>query len=206
LMHDNIYNEFVLDSGTKSGTDWVVTMPTKHFYYDTNDNKTKLFQSNFRSGGACDDVLITQYNREEQTVQAQTTFSPPPPSGHDSLCWEANVINFNSVPAPAYTQNVLLSANKNTLNTTFTNGWVSLNWLAPTVTAPVHQLIGGPTIRISTSTGVSTTQAQATYNGLPVVGFAAQSFNNGTLTGPGGIGVQAFYVGTFIHKYSRFIQ
>jgi hypothetical protein len=206
LMHDNVYNEFVLDSGTKSGTDWVVTMPTKHFYYNAADNVTKLFQRNFRSGGACDDVLLTQYNREEQSVQSQTTFSPPPPTNTDALCWEANVISFNSIPAPAYTQNVLLSANKTGLPTTFTNGWVSLNFLPGTITPPVHQLIGGGTIRISTSTGVSTTQNAATYNGLPVVGFAAQSFNNGTLTGPGGVGVQAFYVGTFVHKYSRLIQ
>ena len=33
LMHNNVYNEFILDSGTKSGTDWVVTMPTKRYYY-----------------------------------------------------------------------------------------------------------------------------------------------------------------------------
>ena len=78
LMHDNVYNEFVLDAATKSGTDWVVTMPTKHFYYDSSFNVTKLFESNFRASGACDDVLLTQYDREEQTVQSSTTFSPPP--------------------------------------------------------------------------------------------------------------------------------
>src|SRR6266496_1512861 len=32
LMHDHVYNEYVLDAATKSGTDWVVTMPTKRFY------------------------------------------------------------------------------------------------------------------------------------------------------------------------------
>jgi hypothetical protein len=53
---------------------------------------------------------------------------------------------------------------------------------------------------------VSAPQASATYNGLPVVGFAAQFFNNGTLTGPGGTGVQAFYTGAFTHKFTRTIQ
>ena len=77
LMHDNIYNEFVLDPGTKSGTDWVVTMPTKHHYYTksadgydlivSNVGNT-LFQRNFRLGGACDDVQLTVFNREEQSV------------------------------------------------------------------------------------------------------------------------------------------
>src|SRR4051794_17942971 len=32
LMHDHVMNEYVLDTGTKSQTDWVVTMPTKRYY------------------------------------------------------------------------------------------------------------------------------------------------------------------------------
>ncbi|HKE40961.1 MAG TPA: hypothetical protein VKG21_14060 [Casimicrobiaceae bacterium] len=203
FMHDNIYNEFVLDTGTKSATDWVVTMPTKHFYY-TNNNVTKLFQRNFRAGGACDDVLLVQFNREEQTVLSQTTFSPPPPTFTDSLCWEANVIIIANTDT---TPGVLLSKNATHLVTTFSNGWISLNWLPGTVTGTTHQLIGGPTIRTSTATGVSTTQNVVTYSGLPVVGFAAEFFNNGTLTGPPGqLGVQAFYTGSFVHKYTRLIQ
>lgn len=198
IMHDNVYNEFVLDPGTASGTDWVVTFPTKHFYYNAAFNVTKLFESNFRASGACDDITLTQYNREEQTVVSQTTFSPPPPTGVDSLCWEANVITFNN-------SNVLLSVNKDNLVTTFQNGWVSLNFFPSTITGTVHQLIGGATIRTSTATGTSSAQLTATYNGLPVVGFATQSFNNGTLVGPSGP-VMAHYLGSFIHKYTRLIQ
>jgi len=43
LMHDEVYNEFVLDAATKSGTDWTVVFPTKRFYY-TGNTVTKLFQ------------------------------------------------------------------------------------------------------------------------------------------------------------------
>ena len=199
LMHDNVYNEFVLDAGTKSGTDWVVTFPTKRFYYNASFNVTKLFESNFRATGACDDVLLTQYNREEATVVSTTTFSPPPPTNTDSICWEANVITFNNT-------NVLLGVNKSSLTTGFTNGWVSLNFFPSSITFPVHQLIGGGTIRTSTATGTSSAQATATYNGLPVIGFATQLFNNGTLPNPAGGSIQAFYTGSFIHKYTRLIQ
>ncbi len=200
LMHDNVYNEFVLDAATKSGTDWVVTFPTKHFYYDASFNVTKLFESNFRASGACDDVLLTQYNREEQTVQSSTTFSPPPPTNTDSICWEANVITFNN-------SNVLLAANKANLTTSFVNGWVSLNFFPSDLAGTgIHTLIGGPTIRTSTRRARRRTQTTATYNGLPVIGFATQLFNNGTLTGPGAQGVQAYYTGSFIHKYTRLIQ
>ena len=82
LMHDAIYNEFVLDAATKSGTDWVVTMPTKTYYYTGASDKelkvTKLFQRNFKSTGACDDVTIIKYDREERTVKTPGSFSPPP--------------------------------------------------------------------------------------------------------------------------------
>jgi hypothetical protein len=198
LMHNNVYNEFVLDAATKSGTDWVITMPTKNFYY-TGTTVTKLFQRNFTSTGACDDVVITQYDREERTVVSQTQFSPPPPTNTDSICWEANVITFNN-------SNVLGSKNLANIPTTFQNGWVALNFNGSTVPAGRHQLIGGASTVFSTATGATTTQGVTTFNGLPVVGFAVQSFNNGTLTQPGGASELSNYGGNFVHKTTRSIQ
>ena len=201
LMHDHVYNEFVLDAATKSGTDWVVTMPTKRDYY-TGTAVGKLFQRNFTATGACDDVNLTQYDREERTIAQQTNFSPPPPTQTDSLCWEANVITFNN-------SNVLGSKNQVSITTTFANGWVDL--LFPFIASGAkHQLIGGTTntVAISRTTGaVATgTQASATYAGLPVVGFAAQTFNNGTLSIGPLSNIQSAYGGNFIHKYTRSIQ
>jgi hypothetical protein len=193
LMHDNVYNEFVLDAATKSGTDWVVTMPTKHFYY-TGLNPgvvTKLFQRNLTSSGACDDVAITQWNREEATVQSQSTFSPPPPTQTDSICWEANVITFNN-------SGVLGSVNLQNIPTSFANGWARLNFSA----AP-HSLIGGASTRTNTGTGAQTAQAATTYVGLPIIGFAAQSFTNGAVGTPP---VLSNYGGNFDHRYTRVIQ
>jgi hypothetical protein len=203
LMRDNVFNEFVLDANTKSGTDWVITMPTKRYYYDSNLNVTKLFQSNFRVKGACDDVIIAQINREEATVISQSSFSPPQPGLIDALCWEANVLTFNNT-------NVLASQIVRNISTNFINGWAALNFFPPSIAAPKHQLIGGATTRFNTGTLATTTQAAATYNGLPVVGFAAQYFNNGTLTVTAANGqnqnVQAFYTGAFVNKYTRNIQ
>ena len=195
LMVNNVYNEFVLDANTKSGTDWVVTMPTKNLYYDSSFNVTKLFQRNFRLNGACDDVNLVLFNREEQSVLG--SFSPPPPTVTNSLCWEANVMTFNN-------SNVLLSNTLLSVTTNFPNGWMALD-LVGGVSAPVHQLIGGATTSLNTATGAITNSPRATYNGLPVVGFAAQYFNNGTLTDAGGRGVQAFYTGAFNHRFTRSI-
>ena len=178
LMHRNVYNEFVLDSVTKSGTDWVVTFPTKRFYF-TGNTVTSLFQRNFTSTGSCDDVGITVYDREERTPTTPQGFSPPPPGAAPSaLCWEANVVTFNN-------SNVFASKNVANITTTFQNGWVDMNLVGPT-TPPAHTL--------GTSAG--------TFQGLPVIGFAAQSFLNGTLTTGTGGAVQSNYGGTFAHKYT----
>jgi hypothetical protein len=203
LMHDNVYNEFVLDKGTASKTDWIITMPTKTYYYTGVSDKelkvTKLFQRNFKSTGACDDVTIVKYDREERTVKTPGSFSPPPPTVKDSLCWEANVITFNS-------SNVFGSKNVANLTTTFENGWVSMNF--PVVqssvgpipySAAAHQLGGSITTRIDLINASTSFQSAATYYGLPVIGFAAWTFSNGTTLG----GVLSNYGGNYIHKYTR---
>jgi hypothetical protein len=202
LMHDNLYNEFVLDKGAASHTDWVVTMPTKRYYYSAapSDKELKvlgLFQRNFKSVGACDDVNIVRYDREERTVKTPGSFSPPAPTVQDSICWEANVITFNS-------SNVFGSKNVANLTTTFENGWASMHF--PVVessagipySAVAHQLGGGITTRVDLFNASVQTGPAATYFGLPVIGFAAWTFSNGNLGG-----VLSNYGGNYIHKYTR---
>jgi hypothetical protein len=194
LMHNNVYNEFVLAKETNSGTDWVVNFPTKNYYYSSTGVVQKLFQNNFTATGACDDVSIVQYDREERTVISETSFSPPPPTQTDSLCWETNVITFNGT-------NVLGSKNVSTLPTGFSAGWVALNFNASTVPPGRHQLIGGASTVFNTKTGTTIGLLSTTFNGLPVVGFAAITFENGTLSvGPLGALVQSNYGGNFNHK------
>jgi hypothetical protein len=196
LMHNQLFNEFVLAAETKSGTDWVVNFPTKNYYY-TGTTVTKLFQSNFTATGACDDVVLTQYDREERTVISQTSFSPPPPTQTDSLCWETNVISFNG-------KNVLASKNVSNLPTTFAAGWVALDFRGSTVPAGRHQLVGGASTVFNTKTGTTIGLLATTFNGLPVIGFAATIFENGTLTS-GGVALQSNYGGNYNHKLTKSI-
>ena len=203
LMHDNIYNEFVLDKATASGTDWVVTFPTKTFYYDkkASDKELKvlsLFQRNFKSTGACDDISLIRYDREEKQVKTTTTFSPPPPTKTDSLCWEANVISFNS-------SNVLASKNVANLPTTFEHGWAELAFPSGVTgippTSQIHALIGGNTTQVvltAQSIGSINGWNFATYYGLPVLGFAAVTFSNGNIGG-----ALSNYGGNFDHMSTR---
>lgn len=205
LMHDAIYNEFLLDAATQSQTDWVVTFPTKWAYYsgvilDTLGNVigvpvTKLFQRNFGAKGACDDVVINRYDREEKTVSSTTTFSPPPPTVGDSICWEANVVTFNNT-------NVLASKNLANIPTTFEHGWVKMAFPVTTHTPPRHQLRGGSSTFFDTSSATTFSAASTTFNGLPVIGFAASTFLNGASFG----GAKVFYTGRQNHRFTRDVR
>lgn len=213
LMHDHVYNEFVLDKATASGTDWVVTMPTKGVpdaYYQSKygtmgspgDKELKvvrLFQRNFTVNGACDDIDLAKYDREEKLDKVTSSFSPPPPGQRDQLCWEANVITFRG-------SNVLGSTLRfNVANPTFTfeNGWADLSFTIPSTSASYqyHTLGGNQTTSISLADGGSSSWTSATYYGLPVIGFSAITYSNGNVGG-----VLSNYGGNFNHKTTRSIN
>jgi hypothetical protein len=197
LMHDHVMNVFVLDAGTKSGTDWVVTFPTKRFYINTGTGLApKLFQRNFNDGaGSCDDVSLNIYDREEKTTSQPITFSPPPPVQGNALCWEANIVTFNN-------SNVLGSVNVANIPTTFQNGWLNLGFFPTTVTGTVHKLINVTNTSITfINSGVSFNNT-VTYFGLPVVGFEVESYTNGVNQ----LNVLSNFGGNFVHKTTTRIQ
>ena len=201
LMHNAVMNEYVVDQSIKAGTDWVITFPTKRFYVNVGTgNAPKLFQRNFNgTAGSCDDISLTIYNREEQTTSNPVTFSPPPPTPGVSICWEANVITFNNT-------NVLASNNKSNINapSNFNAGWLKLTFT--TTTSTTYHTLGN----ITNTTHVFhpakiCSGLTKTYLGLPVVGFAVQSFTNGTLV-VGGASVLSNYGGNFVHKTLTTLQ
>ena len=208
LMHSNVMNEFVLDRGTKSGTDWVVTFPTKRYYVNVGTgNAPKLFQRNFnQTDGSCDDVSLNIYDREERTTSTPVGFSPPPPTQTNSICWEANVVTFNN-------SNVLNSNNVANIPTTFEDGWLNMGF--PTgitgALASVHELINTTNTLITSIGGSTSSGNTVTYIGLPVVGFAVHTFSNGVLLlpvpGQTALGnVLSNYGGNFVHKYQTNID
>jgi hypothetical protein len=193
LIHENIYNEFVLDTITQSGTDWVVTFPTKTFYYpgaviNNQISVTNLFQRNFTSAGACDDISVTVFDREERFVNI-VSFSPPLTQTF-SICWEANVITFNN-------SNVLSSVNKFNIATSFQNGWMNLGFPLGAGTGTV--VVNNHQLRNSAS--------GRTYFGLPAIGFAVASYTNGFVPAGCAPGTCALsnYGGNWIHKSNRSI-
>ena len=196
-MHDHIMNEFVLDAGTNSGTDWVVTMPTKRFYVGIGTGTpSRLFQRNFnKTDGACDDVSLNIYDREEDTTSTPIDFSPPPPSQSNSICWEANVITFND-------SNLLGSANSANISTDFENGWLDIGFFPSTVTGDVHTLGNDATIVtdiFANSTGGSGDVSSACrWSAL-----RCETFQNSVITTSG---TPATYASSFVQKGTRLID
>ena len=100
---------------------------------------------------------------------------------------------------------MLGSANVANIPTTFQNGWLDLGFFPASVTAPVHTLVNAATTRAHRSGAAPGASGAATYVGLPVVGFAVQSFPNGAVT-VNGVTTLSNYGGNFVQKGTRLIQ
>lgn len=134
IMRTDVLNEFTVEPALAAGTDWVVNFPTKRFYVspdiDTDADSVdeefdRPFTQDFKLNGACEEVSLSIYDREERTTTQDVDFSPLPPSGKNSLCWEVNVLTFNS-------SNVLNSdIALNVPNQGFNSGWLQLAFPSP---------------------------------------------------------------------------
>ena len=185
IMHNTLLNEYVLDSSTLSGTDWVVTMPTKRYFVPVEDGtinggQFSLYQAAapftkaFWLNGACEPVSLSYWNREETNISV-VDFSPQPVAG-TSLCWESTVVTFNN-------SHVLGSSNEVNVPVSFENGWLRM-----TFNAAGHKMISEDSIA-------------STFSGLPTVGFMLQDFINQNAAP----GIMATYGGNFVHKYTETI-
>ena len=210
MMRSHVYNEYTVETSIKAATDWVVTMPTKRFYV-TSVGASRPFQSAFGAKGSCDTISLTYYDREEQSPGAIIDFSPTTPESR-SLCWEANVLTFSGSGGSATVSRVLASVNTANvaLADPWINGWADLSF--PNVSGLVHTLpapTGATTTvdvnNVNLTGGGVTTGRNMTYFGLPVVGFAVQSYST---TGLPGVSpnVLSNYGGNFNHKYLRDIR
>jgi hypothetical protein len=193
LMHDQVMNEYVTEPSLQSNTDWVVTMPTKNKYVNVGTGSANPpFQRNFNgTKGACDDILIDFWDREEKKNSTPGGFSPPQPGVTAALCWEANVITFKSAGVFGSTNSDFLDVNSKG----FINGWAQLTFINSNA-----KLVGGATTIVSIQNGVGTSNApSSTYLGLPVVGFAAISYNNNIIV-VNGKNVQSTYGTAFAQR------
>ena len=127
--------------------------------------------------------VVTIFDREENTL-AEVDFSPPPPGGN-ALCWEANVVTFSG-------RNLLGSVNTANIDSPYGSGWAKITFAQFTQPTNKHLLVSG-------TSQVGSAPASVTYYGLPVIGFAATSYTNGTLAN----GVLSNYGAGSAHKLPK---
>ncbi len=196
-MHDNIYGEYVLTDAIGANTEWVVTFPTKFAYVDAANSPFGVIPHEpftvalTDTIGACEPYAVSGlYDREEQVPlvdPATIVPSPVPPGVAPNIpvfCWETNVLEFNSIGDDLGNSAILGSKNTTHLTSEFNEGWVSVSFN-----------------RVGQSTAENV--LGTTYTGLPVTGFAAQKYVNGSLNGGATL---ANYAGLFSHRYSKNIR
>jgi len=194
LQKTSVANEFVGEASTLSGTDWVVTFPTKHQLVDES-GFIPPFSHALTKVGSCDNASLSTWDREETPVTpGGPDFSPSPTPAGFALCWESNIISFKAVKGSGIA-NVLGSANSYTVNTGFTSGWAHLGFSA---TAFNVASLG---LAYDATNGTPPVQVSETFSGLPTIGFAVQTFVNGTLSDGAGKLIQSSYGGNFGHRY-----
>jgi hypothetical protein len=150
LSANSVINEFATGAG--ASTSWVLTFPTKHHY--TDGTLRAPFSSTF-TNKSCDPFEMDMFNREEATAVNvdNTNFSPAPPEGGpNTICYEANVLNFNGTSVFG-----IVGANHKGVSTADvgTAGWARIRFSGFTVDGnPVEPTLNGVV-------------------GLPAIGFAA---------------------------------
>lgn len=224
LMRSAVAGEYVLDLQTASLTDFVLTFPTRHFYV-TPSAASAPFSAAAQWSANCatstatrfgESMTVSFWNREEGSSSASGsvvgTLPPTPPRA--AACASAGVTtirNMALVHTPRFvgatpvlgsiTGGLVGQSIANgpaifvTPTTRFSNGWLELVFDSKTVSSLEVSS------RLDHASGSRVVGAQ-NYQGLPMLGFAASIFRNGTLRCDAGACL-GNYGGAFPLKYRR---
>lgn len=217
FMADEVMNDYIIDPAINAQTDWVLTFPTKTFHInsaapgDTADDEDKgvynPFEVPWNKQTACEPSTMTVWDREEANVappEGAPDFSPEPagapPSDDLLLCYEVTVLQFGD---ESVTNNDSTVTGIGDLLGSYVDGWARLD-LGPNdkYDDTYPSAFNATTGKASDYYDFERTLCDATgtdcAEGLPVTGFAAVEYTNGTLAS----GAMANYAFSTEHKTS----
>jgi hypothetical protein len=182
FVADSLYNEYVATSDSVTGTDWVLTFPTKRFYVDPLfvaaavppfEHLFGAVETENGPGMSCTLTGLVMFDREEETEIPACGFPECPPGGPpQGFCLETNVLRFSaaSVIGSMLPVEDVVAFNQGAV-------WLSFD-------AYAMNPAGNGNV----------------FHGLPVTGFAAVKFVNSFVPAPGGGYALANYTAGYRHR------
>lgn len=210
LVAELFENEFVLDSGTASRTDWVITLPTRRFYVTTSSAQLPFSVPFGPSPYLCEGMSGYAFDREGHSPDGGISFPVPPPSGN-RLCWSATAFSIRDEANYAQSGPSDVFGSRNTLGSAFTAPTSMLGFPVPAGFANGRISMQFDNASTMTSQASSTAMDLATGTvtagsrylaGYPAIGFIARTFTNGTLA-CGGSACQGNYASLLTHRRIR---
>lgn len=181
LMHYSVTNEFQLDAGTASASEWVFAFPTRAYHFA--GGPTAPFIGSLYNARACQPFAASLLDRDGQApLPSSWGFSPSPTTVNPELCYAVTTMRFARAGDPAV-PGMLGSQVATTLTTTLQSGYLSATFVHP-----------GMKLTAVGSTPV--------FLGLPVIGFGLYDYVNGVLAG----GLRSNFGGKSSHAYRKRVQ
>jgi hypothetical protein len=218
LMRSSWAGEYILDIGTRSLTDVVTTMPTRHYYVSgtgfeppfTASGAWNMFCAGTGPGeappGLGQRLAVLYFNRDEQgaAMSGSGFISYPRPY----LCAAAavgSVRNAATHMPEDHSRSAVLGSTTGGL-ALYSIGGFQNGWLDFVPEGPLPGLASLPGSTRTEIAGGQVTTGSHLHRGLPVIGFTVRTFSNGTLTCTGAGSCQGNYGGAFGLKYRRTIS
>ena len=226
FVADQLINDFAIEAAVKGATDWVLSLPTKRFYVDRLHAESPFEPRAIAATTAqyacqplgaqnfCDGTAFPIADREGQRYDFQSSYTCTPT--FTNLCAAVGGLRFGMYGgAPIPNRGSVLPMQSVFVQPTDvvpgfpSTGWLEMRTAAPgSGQSPAGPLLAAPhgaTTIVNARTGAVTTGATVTYHGLPIIGFAVQSYNTTGLPGVSA-GVLSNYGGQFNHKVRRRIE
>lgn len=207
MMRSSWTGEYILETGTNSQTDFVVTFPTRHHYLAGTVASAPFkascqYPSLTYSG---EPVVAYNYSREAKGGVLPIFQSLPYVGVPNFQCGSSGVFDALLLPPAPFATKALGSVNRSVFETMiYGRSDVTTGRYEFVASSDLSLTSLASSTRLDIATGTVTSGAHR-YLGLPLMGFTVRTFENGTLSCSTGA-CQGNYGGSFPLKYSRSIS